>query len=147
MRTVFGEEKAMPSQRVMEVMVVSDDLGVQQMLAKAVGRCGRAPIIASAIQEAEAILNRESIALIFCSDELPNGGVEEFIGRASRPPSLIPVVLVSRLDDWSRYLHFLQVGAFDYVLCPSNGDEIDRLTRAVLFGGEVQEPKDATAVV
>jgi DNA-binding NtrC family response regulator len=103
----------MPSQGSMDVMVVAGDLAVQQMLAGALGRCGRVPIIASAIQEAELIVSRESIALIFCSDELPDGRTEVFIRRVSRPPHGIPVVLVSRLDDWSRYLHFLQAGAFD----------------------------------
>lgn len=50
------------------------------------GRCGRVPIIASAIQETELIVSRESIALIFCSDELPDGRTEDFIRRFSRPP-------------------------------------------------------------
>jgi DNA-binding NtrC family response regulator len=90
--TLFGEEKVMPPQDAIDVIVVSDDLSVQQMLASALGHCRRTPIIASTIQEAEAILTCESIALIFCSDELPDGGIEDFIRRASRPPRRIPVV-------------------------------------------------------
>jgi DNA-binding NtrC family response regulator len=143
---ILREEGAMPAREAMDVMVVSDDLGMQQWSASAVGRCGRAPIIASTIQEAEAIVGEISIALIFCSDALPDGSIEAFIRRASRPPHHIPVVLVSRSDDWSRYVHFLQAGAFDCVLYPSNADEIDRVTRAVLFGGEVQKLKHAAAV-
>jgi DNA-binding response OmpR family regulator len=136
----------MPSQDALDVVVVADNLGVQQMLASALGRCGHTPIVTSSARDAEAILNRESIALIFCSDELPDGGIEDFVRRASQPPRRVPIVMVSRLDDWSRYLHFLEMGAFDYVLYPPHGDEIDRVTRAALFGGKVQELKHDVAV-
>ncbi len=85
------------------------------------------------------------MALIFCSDELPDGGVEDFVQCASQSPYRIPVVVVSRLDDWSRYVLFLRVGAFDYVLYPSNGNEIERVVRTVLFGGEVEKLKHAAA--
>jgi DNA-binding NtrC family response regulator len=130
-----------------DVMVVSEHLGTQQMLARALGRFGCAPIIVSTVLEATTIIERQPIALIFCSDELLDGGVEDFVQLASQRPYRIPVVVVSRLDDWSRYVHFLQVGAFDYVLYPPNGDEIDRVVRTVLFGGELEKVKHAAAVV
>ncbi len=113
-------------------MVVSHELATQQSLAIALGRCGCAPIVTSNLQEAVSILERYPVSLVFCSDELPEGGVESFIRQASRPPGGIPVVVVSRQDDWRRYVEFLQIGAFDYVLSPPNGEEIERIARAVL---------------
>jgi two-component system, NtrC family, response regulator HydG len=114
------------------VMVVSHDLVTQQALASALGRCGCAPIMASTLREAVTILKRHPVSLVFCSDDLPEGGVESFIQQASRPPAGIPVVVMSRQDDWKRYVEFLQVGAFDYVLDPPNGEEIERIARTVL---------------
>ena len=52
-----------------------------------------------------------------------------FSGKPRRPPNRVPVVVVSRLDDWERYLNFLQAGAFDYVLYPPSESEIERVVR------------------
>ena len=114
------------------VMVVSNLLQTQQAFASFLGRCGIAPILASTVREAQAILSRHPISIIFCSDELPGGGVDAFIRQTSVPPGQVPVVVVSRLDDWGRYLKFLQIGAFDYVLYPSSGNEIERVVRNAL---------------
>ena len=113
------------------VMVVSPIPETQQAFASFLGGCGIAPILASTVREAQAILSRHPISIIFCSDELPGGGVDAFIRQTSVPPGQVPVVVVSRLDDWGRYLNFLQTGAFDYVLYPPNGSEIDRVVRNV----------------
>lgn len=128
-----------------EMLVVSSDVATQQMLAKALGRWGRAPIIALTIQEAAAILRCEPVALVFCSDELPDGTVEDFMLRASRPYQ-IPVVVVSRLTDWGSHIRFLRAGAVDNVLCPSNSDNLDRLVRTVLFADDVEKLKQPVAV-
>ena len=114
------------------VMVVSPIPETQQAFASFLGGCGIAPILASTVREAQAILSRHPISIIFCSDELPGGGVDAFIRQTSVPPGQVPVVVVSRLDDWGRYLKFLQIGAFDYVLYPSSGNEIERVLRNAL---------------
>lgn len=114
------------------VMVISHELGTQQVLASALGRCACAPIVTSSLQEAITILKRHPVALVFCSDDLPERNVESFIRQATRPPGGIPVVVVSRRDDWKRYVEFLQAGAFDYVVVPPNHEEIERIARAVL---------------
>lgn len=124
-----------------DVMVVSHDLATQQGLASVLGRCGCFPIIATSVQEALKILDRHPVALVFYADESPDEGIENFIRNASRLPDATSVVVVSHLDDWKRYIHFLQVGAFDYVLYPSHDDEIERVARAVLLHGEVFKVK------
>jgi len=110
-----------------DVMVVSAVLETQQAFASALGERGIAPVLASTVREAQAILSRHPISLIFCSDELPGGGVDAFIRQTSVPPGRVPVVVVSRLDDWGRYFKFLQIGAFDYVFYPPNASEIERV--------------------
>jgi DNA-binding NtrC family response regulator len=109
------------------VMLVSPILETQQAFASVLGQRGIAPILASTVREAQRILSRHSISLIFCSDELPGGGVDAFIRQTSKPPAKVPVIVVSRFDDWERYLNFLQIGAFDYVLYPPSGSEIERV--------------------
>lgn len=122
-----------------DVMVVSRDLATQQGLASVLGRCGCVPVIATSAEEALAILSRHPIALVFCSDEFTEEGIENFIRRVSDGPNGTSVVVVSHLDDWRRYTRFLRLGAFDYVLYPSHGDQIERVARAMLHRGQVMK--------
>ena len=118
-------------------MVVSHDLELQQAFASVLGQHGLAPILASTVQEAIAILSRQSISLIFCSDELPGCRIDGFVQRASQPPSEVPVVVVSRFDEWEHYLKALRAGAFDYLVYPLVRTEIERVVQSALGLGVV----------
>jgi DNA-binding NtrC family response regulator len=110
------------------VVLVTDVTEVQQAFASALSPCGLAPILASSVQEALAILSSHPVSLFFCSDELPDNGLDDLIRQTSLGPrKRVPVVVVSRLDDWERYLDFLHYGAFDYVLYPLIWGEIERV--------------------
>ena len=114
-------------------MVVSDKIEIQQALASALGLCGLAPIIAKTESEAIAILSHHSIALIFCSDELPGDPINALIRGARRFLNQVPVVVVSRLDDWERYLNCLRSGAFDYALYPLARNQVERIVNSALW--------------
>jgi DNA-binding NtrC family response regulator len=59
-----------------KVIIVSDRLEARQVFISVLSECGLAPIVASTANEAKAILGCHSISLVFCSDELANGGIE-----------------------------------------------------------------------
>jgi len=119
----------------LNVMVVSDTPEVQQILASTLAQRGIAPIVASTLDEAQTILSRHYIHIVFCSDDLPQDGIGALIRQTSQSPGKVPVVVVSRFDDWGRYLNFLGVGAFDYVLYPPRGVEIESIVRRALSPG------------
>jgi DNA-binding NtrC family response regulator len=114
------------------IVVVSDELEIQQSFASSLGLCGLAPVLASTAEEAITILNRHPISLVFCSDETPGDRFEDLICQPWRRSDKVPVVVFSRLDDWRRYLNFLHLGAFDYVLLPLDQGEIERVVRNTL---------------
>jgi DNA-binding NtrC family response regulator len=114
------------------IVVVSDELEIQQGFASTLGSCGLAPVLASTISEAISILNQYPISLVFCSDETSDNGFEALIRQSWRSSVKVPVVVFSRLDDWRRYLNFLHMGAFDYVLFPPIQEEIERVVRNTL---------------
>ena len=109
------------------VVVVSADLEAQQALAILLDRCGLVPIPASTVREAEAMLNHDSISVILCSKELPDGGFSDILRQTARTLNRVPVIVFSRLADWERYLNVLRAGAFDYVLYPPIREEIERV--------------------
>ena len=115
------------------VVVVTEMIEVQQAFASALGPCGLAPIIASTVEDALEIMSSHTISLIFCSDELQGAAPDILIQhRDLQTGERVPVVVVSRHDNWERHLYFLYVGAFDYVLYPLSQTEIDRITRNVM---------------
>jgi len=73
-----------------DIVVVSHNLEAQQAFARVLGQCGLAPILASTASEAEAIVNRHPVSLIFCSDELPRNGIDGLIRQTSRPQNKVP---------------------------------------------------------
>ena len=116
-----------------DIMVVSPNLEVQQAFAGVLALWGLAPIVAPSVREAEEIVNRHPVSLVFCSDEFPEDtGMDGFIRRASRPPNKVRIVVVSRLDDWEYFVGFLRRGAFDYVLYPLSEVEIARVVKNAL---------------
>jgi DNA-binding NtrC family response regulator len=114
------------------ILVVSDELEIQQGFASTLGFCGLAPVLASTAEEAISILNRHPISLVFCSDQLGGDEFDDLIRQPWRRSVKIPVVVFSGLDDWRRYLGFLHLGAFDYVLLPLSPGEIERVVRNTL---------------
>jgi CheY-like chemotaxis protein len=85
------------------IVVVTDLAEVQQAFASALGPCGLAPILASSVQEVLSIMSNHPISLIFCSHELPGDGPDVLIRQISpKAWKRVPVVVVSRLDDWER---------------------------------------------
>jgi DNA-binding NtrC family response regulator len=128
------------------IMVVSPNLEVQQAFAGVLGLWGLAPIVASSVREAEEIVNRHSVSLVFWSDEFPEDtGMDGFIRRASRPSNKVPVVVVSRLDDWEHFVSFLRRGAFDYVLYPLSEVEIARVVKNALGFGQSNRVQQVAA--
>jgi DNA-binding NtrC family response regulator len=109
------------------IMVVSHRIEIHQAFASALAPLGFAPVLASTVCEAMAIISHHPISLVFCSDELPGDGIDILIRKSSRFGNRVPVVVISRLDDWDRYLDFLHYGAFDYVLYPLTCGEVEQV--------------------
>jgi DNA-binding NtrC family response regulator len=114
-----------------DIMVVTPTLEVQQAFAGMLAFWGLAPIVASSVREAEEVVCLHPPSLVFCSDEFTeDAGMDGLIRHTLR--ANVPVVIVSRLDDWEYFVSFLRRGAFDYVLYPLSEVEIARVVKNAL---------------
>lgn len=113
------------------VLVISQASEVKRAVVTALGDSGLPAVIASTTEEARAITLRDSVSLVFCSDELPGLAIEDFIRQTTLPPLRIPVVVVLRVGEWDRCLHFLDAGALDCLAYPLNVWEMKRITQNV----------------
>jgi DNA-binding response OmpR family regulator len=110
----------------MNLMVVAQNLEAQQAFASVLGASGLAPILATTVKEAETIVNSHFISPVFYFDEAPLGALGDRFWCAQPALSHVPVVVVSRSDDWERRRNALRAGALDYVLFPLVPEVVER---------------------
>lgn len=118
--------------RPLEVLVTCSRAEDRFSLGRILARCGFKPVLSSTVENARGQLARRPVRLVFCEDELPDGSVGlllEEIGRASSP---VPVVVISRLENWDEYLRAMRLGAFDYISTPIRRAEVERVLSKAL---------------
>jgi DNA-binding NtrC family response regulator len=98
------------------VLVVSSTPEQRENLARTIAGCGFRTVCCATLSEALSLLRRQHFAMAFCEDELPDGNFRSLIRAAG--PTGVPVVVVSRHDEWETFLGAMKAGAFDYVAMP-----------------------------
>jgi hypothetical protein len=69
--------------------------------------------------------------VVLCHDTLPDGDFRDVVAIVN--PTL--VVVLSRFAEWDHYLAALRDGAFDYIACPPDPDETERIVRSDMTTG------------
>ena len=66
--------------------------------------------------------------MVFCQDILADGDFRAVIAEADA----VPVIVLSRFAEWDHYLAALRDGAFDYIACPPNAKETERILQSAI---------------
>ena len=111
--------------RALQALVASSDPEIRETLKGMLARGGMEALFSSTAEEAEAILFRHPISLVFCEERLPDGSFRDVLGEVKRSARLVPVVVVSRLGDWDKYLEALRLGVHDYIAFPFQRAEVE----------------------
>jgi two-component system response regulator PilR (NtrC family) len=106
-----------------QVLVISPEAHHHEKISQAVQRCGLASIYCTKIVEARSFLARQRVRMVFCHDTLPDGDFRAVVAVANPTP----VVVLSRFAEWDYYVAALRAGAFDYLACPPDPAETERI--------------------
>ena len=98
------------------------------MIVATVRRCGLDLLLSSNYREARDLLRLHNFAAAFCSDTLEDATYPQIID-AAKP---VPVIVLSRFAEWGPCLAALAAGAFDYVPCPPDHREVERILSSAL---------------
>jgi len=79
-------------------------------------------------REARDLLRLHNFAAVFCSDTLEDAAYPQIID-AAKP---VLVIVLSRFAEWDPYLAALAAGAFDYIPCPPDHREVERILSSAL---------------
>jgi DNA-binding response OmpR family regulator len=105
------------------VLIIGAEGESSERIVAATHKCGLGPVSCSTVDEARSLLGRQHFKIVFCNDNLPDGDFRAVI-RTARS---IPVIVLSRLAEWEPYLVAINSGAFDYIACPPDPIETERI--------------------
>jgi CheY-like chemotaxis protein len=110
-----------------QVLVACSDSENRRSLTDIVTQLGLKPIPASTVSEAQDVLSQHPVCLVFCEDNLPEGGYREFLNRTKLVGLQIPLVVSSSLGGEERYLEAMRLGVFEYISPPYVTAEIESI--------------------
>jgi len=105
------------------VLILCPEDESRDKIAASVRKCGLDPLLSSNYREARELLEQHDLAAAFCSDSLEDANYPEII-EVAKP---VPVIVLSRFAEWGPCLAALSAGAFDYIPCPPDPCEVERI--------------------
>ncbi|HKJ02921.1 MAG TPA: sigma-54 dependent transcriptional regulator [Longimicrobiales bacterium] len=114
------------------VLVVDDEPHIRRIVEMALGDRGYRVVTAASAEDADRVLDTESVDTIVTDLQLPGRSGLDFLAdvRASHPD--LPVILITAYGTVETAVEALKAGAFDYVLKPFGVDELEALVAEAL---------------
>ncbi len=116
---------------VEQVLVISPETEHHEKIHAALYGCGLISFGCKRFDEARNFLARQKFSVVLCHDTLPDGDFRDVVA-AVKPT---PVVVLSRFAEWDNFLAALHNGAFDYIVCPPDPTETERIVRSAIGDG------------
>lgn len=117
-----------PESSVPLVLIICAEEESRKRIIATTHKCGLGPVTCSTLDDARSLLARQHFTIVFCSHTLPDSDFRGVI-RAARS---IPVIVLSRLAEWEPYLVAINARTFDYIACPPDPVETERILWIVL---------------
>lgn len=86
----------------------------------------------ASLTDARARIEEQAFQFVLCSDDLPDCNLRTAVRVLAAATGGVPVIVLSHLADWDAYMRALGAGAFDYIACPPDPAESERILRLAL---------------
>ena len=93
---------------------------------------GLQSISCASLTDARGRVDEQAFQFVLCSDELPDCNLRTAVRVLTSSTGGAPVIVLSHLADWEAYMRALGAGAFDYIACPPDPVETERILRLAL---------------
>jgi DNA-binding NtrC family response regulator len=114
------------------VLIVSFDPLQCEKLEKIARQLGLQSIRCASLTDARAHIGEQTFQFVLCSDDLPDCNLRTAMRVLTTSTGGVPVIVLSHLADWDAYMRALGAGAFDYIACPPDSVEAERILRHAL---------------
>ncbi len=86
----------------------------------------------TSLTDARARIEEQAFQFVLCSDDLPDCNLRTAVRVLTTSTGGAPVIVLSHLAEWDAYMRALGAGAFDYIACPPDAVEMERILRLAL---------------
>ncbi len=114
------------------VLIICSDPAHGNIAAEIVRDMSLTSVICNSLTDARSRIEQQSFQLVLCADELPDCNLRTSLKVLSAATGGVPVIVLSHLADWDAYMKALSAGAFDYIACPPERIETERILRHAL---------------
>jgi len=114
------------------VLIICSETSQREKTVEIVRNLGLQPVECLSLTEARALIERQVFSFALCYDDLPDCNLRTALRVLSSGTKGIPVIVLSHLADWDAYIKALNAGAFDYIVCPPEPAETERILRLAL---------------
>jgi two-component system response regulator PilR (NtrC family) len=135
-----GKAEAHNMTSVEQVLVIAPESEHHEKINVAMHRCGLSSFSCRKLDEARKFLAKQKFSVVLCHDTLPDGDFRDVVA-AVKPT---PVVVLSRFAEWDHYIAALRAGAFDYIACPPDLAETERIMRSAI-GNAIRGDRSASS--
>ena len=120
-----------------DALVASSHLEYRRVLLRILEDLRVNSFVATTLAEAEEVLSRQWVALVFCDDHLTDGSYRDLL-RPPRTWKKAPhIVVTTRIGEWKEYLEALRLGAFDMIQYPYRSTDVELNVIRALRGADV----------
>ena len=135
-----------PSIENITLLAITRDQEDRQVLKSILDPDGWTVQGAQSVREASKLLG-EKPALVLCEKDLPDGSWKDVFRIAERIGNPPPVVVASRYADERFWAEVLNLGGYDILLKPFEGDEVSRVVGMARRHAQRYEPAVLCAAV
>jgi DNA-binding NtrC family response regulator len=115
--------------RALPVLIICSNSADSNKAAQIVRDMSLQSVVCSSLTEARSLIGRRAFQLVFCDDDLPDCNLRNSLRVLASATGGVPVVVLSHLAGWDAYMKALSAGAFDYIACPPEPIETERIVR------------------
>jgi DNA-binding NtrC family response regulator len=125
------------SLRRIRALLVSPDMDVRRTLVRTLEALSADVIVCATRAQAEEVLSRQAVEIVFCDEHLSDGSYCELI-HSFGPDGEIPhIVVITRTGEWELYFEATRKGAFDVIRSPWYATDVEL---AVIRACREQDP-------
>jgi len=115
-----------------QVLIVSTDPVQCQKTEEISRNLGLQSFSCASLTDARARIEEQTFQFVLCSDDLPDCNLRTAVRVLTSATGGAPVIVLSHLAEWDAYMRALSAGAFDYIACPPDPIETERILRLAL---------------
>ena len=115
-----------------QVLIVSSDPLQCEKTDEIARRLGLQSVRCASLTDACSHFEEQTFQFVLCSDDLPDCNLRTALRILTSSTGGVPVIVLSHLADWGAYMGALRAGAFDYIACPPDPIETERILRPAL---------------